>query len=96
MLTIYGSVKMAKKLNATVPDWIDRDIVQKAPTSNKSEWIAELLVKGYETVKKDRATSPIKAVLFSLVRAAEKFLNLRRENSENKLIFPNIPKYIYH
>lgn len=37
---------MAQKLTVTVPDWVERDVVNKNPYKNKSEWIAELLIKG--------------------------------------------------
>jgi|ETN01SMinimDraft_4_1059930.scaffolds.fasta_scaffold406726_1 hypothetical protein len=53
---------MAVRLNVSVPEWVVRKIVNKSPYKNKSEWVAELLVEGYEKVKKDQATSRTMAV----------------------------------
>lgn len=44
---------MVKKLGVSIPDWIYRDVIENNPGPNKSEWVAELLVKGYAKVQED-------------------------------------------
>jgi hypothetical protein len=44
---------MAKRISFSFPEWVDRDIIQKCPYGNKSEWVNELLIKGFEAKQKE-------------------------------------------
>jgi hypothetical protein len=44
---------MVKRISFSVPEWVNKDIINKSPYPNKSEWLQELIVKGFEVKQKE-------------------------------------------
>jgi len=42
---------MAEKLNVTVSEWVFKKIVENRPIKSRSEWVEELIIKGFEVLK---------------------------------------------
>jgi metal-responsive CopG/Arc/MetJ family transcriptional regulator len=40
---------MTKQFTVTFPDYVAEEVIRKQPSSNRSEWFQELVVKGLQT-----------------------------------------------
>ena len=42
---------MTKNINISVDDWVFNEILEKRLIKNRSEWVQELIIKGYNSKK---------------------------------------------
>jgi hypothetical protein len=70
---------MVRKLGVSIPDWIYNDVVENNPGSNKSEWIAELLVKGYQKKLEEVNSKKNKNVVNEIL--SRDYINLPNNNT---------------
>jgi Arc/MetJ-type ribon-helix-helix transcriptional regulator len=76
---------MAKRISFSFPEWVERDIIEKCPYNNKSEWVNELLIKGFEAKQKesiwlsaDPREKPLNKIALEARRASGPLLSLLR------------------
>lgn len=59
---------MVKKIGFSTPNWVIEEIISKKPQgANRSEWITELLIKGYRSMKEYRSIVPPQEIIYNLL-----------------------------